>query len=724
MRHVNILPFMLLAYALYPASLGYAEAFEPWQGAVDFHTKVGNERTIGSVDVMIPLQQDENNMLFLDTRGIFTNQDTTEGNVGIGYRCKNCISKNWIFGGYAFWDRRRSQYDNYFSQATIGAEILSDTWDVRINGYQPMSEKRLISQSASSAALSPDGSVLIDNGQVFEKALRGYDIEVGRRLDAEGNTWAHLAFYKFGGWGDPNIDGMRLRLYSDVTDWLRLGAETMYDSPRGHTSFAEMRIRIPFGPKPEKEVSALQKRFYEPIVRDIDIVTQSVSPPKEVMKGSNGETVKVIFVDNTAVAGGDGSQASPYNNLADAETAMARNWIIYVLEGDGTTANMNGGITIDEREVRLIGAGVALTTNEGIQILPAGNAPKITNTGGDAVTIDANDVEVAGFTIDTPTGDGVFVFNDDDANINNITVNNAGLSGVHGLYSIGKNDLTINNVTVSGSTQNGIKLENYNNADITASITNSTASTNTQPGIFVQGNNGSKLVLTLENNISTGNGGNGGAYIQNDSTDTMTITSTGNTVTNNNNFGMYYVATGTGTMTVTSSGNTITGNPSNGLSVWAQSKALNATFTNENTSTNATGITLTSSNDADLDVSLNNINSSNNTSSGLVVRNQNTATLAMDMQNTTVAGNGNQGVDIQDTSADTFLADLGGGTRSSAGSNSIYGSTNFDIRLDTATQLKATNNWWGNAGGLQGGDTSLLNGSTIDSSSFLTSDPN
>jgi len=724
---IKYVQFMLLATFIYwgsPVFSCLAESFEPWSGAVDLHTKIGNERTIGSIDVMIPLQQDENNMLFLDTRGIFTNQDTSEGNIGLGYRCKNCISKNWIFGSYGFFDRRRSQHDKYFSQLTMGVEVLSDTWDFRINGYQPISEKKLISQAAATAELTPNGTVFVDSGETFEKSLRGYDIEFGRKLDDKGNTWAHAAFYKFGGWGNPNVDGIRVRIHSDITDWLRIGAETMYDGPRGHNTFAELRVRIPFGAKP-KEKSLLQKRFYEPIVRDIDIVTQSIKAAKEPAKGSNGSNLKIIFVDNSVAVGGDGTQATPYNTLAAAESAEKRSETIYVLEGDGTVANMNAGITINSDNIRFVGEGVALTTLEGVVILPSGNAPKITNTAGDAITVSANNIEVAGFTIDAPTGDGVYILDNNYLNVHDLTINNAGLSGVHAVFSKQTRTLTVEDVAVTGSTQNGIKLETYLSGNMNVTLRNNTLTNNTQPGVFIQSNNQSLLNLTLDTNTSTGNGGNGGFYVQGATDATMIIDATNNTATNNNNYGMYYISGGEGSTTLTSSGNTVTGNINNGISVWAQdSSTLTASFLNEDTSTNTTGFTVTANSSAQLDIAMGNINSSNNTVNGFLVRNQNSAQLLMGIENSTIASNGNNGFDIENTSGDTMEVDLGGGDRSSTGSNSIYSNTVVDMKLNTGSQLSATQNWWGNVLGLQPAQTNLIGGSTIDSSSFLTSDPN
>lgn len=65
-----------------------------------------------------------------------------------------------------------------------------------------------------------------------------------------------------------------------------------------------------------------------------------------------------------------------------------------------------------------------------------------------------------------------------------------------------------------------------------------------------------------------------------------------------------------------------------------------------------------------------------------------------------------------------------GGAFGSVGGSSIFGNTGTDLRVDLdGGELKAENNWWGDAAGLQPARVTLGSGSTVDSTPFLTTAP-
>ena len=84
---------------------------------------------------MIPLWQDGCSLLFADVRGQIDDNESMEGNWGLGLR--TIRDNGWIFGGYTFYDLRHTENSNYFDQLTFGLEALSVEWDARVNGYIP-----------------------------------------------------------------------------------------------------------------------------------------------------------------------------------------------------------------------------------------------------------------------------------------------------------------------------------------------------------------------------------------------------------------------------------------------------------------------------------------------------------------------------------------------------------------------------------------------------------
>ncbi|MBU0858929.1 MAG: inverse autotransporter beta domain-containing protein, partial [Alphaproteobacteria bacterium] len=108
----------------------------PWNPVLDVTLTGGNRRTLGVVDMMMPVAQTHDTMLFVDLRTVITDQDTWEGNAGAGIRQLIC-GRDLIVGAYGFYDLRRSEHDNNFHQITTGAEMIAADWDARINLYTP-----------------------------------------------------------------------------------------------------------------------------------------------------------------------------------------------------------------------------------------------------------------------------------------------------------------------------------------------------------------------------------------------------------------------------------------------------------------------------------------------------------------------------------------------------------------------------------------------------------
>jgi hypothetical protein len=69
----------------------------------------------------------------------------------------------------------------------------------------------------------------------------------------------------------------------------------------------------------------------------------------------------VWYVRNNASAGGDGSSATPFDSLSQADAAAtAAGAYLYVYQGDGTTSGLTGGVTLLANQ-RLVGAAEDLT---------------------------------------------------------------------------------------------------------------------------------------------------------------------------------------------------------------------------------------------------------------------------------------------------------------------------------------------------------------------------
>ena len=125
-----------------------------------------------------------------------------------------------------------------------------------------------------------------------------------------------------------------------------------------------------------------------------------------------------FFVDNTLAGGGNGSQATPFNNLADGVAALGTGDTLFVFRGDGTSTNLAGAFTLPAG-ASLIGEAVGLSVNPRIvaqEILPVGLAPTITGP----ITL-SNGNTVSGLTIEGSASEGITSLGFTDATITNNT---------------------------------------------------------------------------------------------------------------------------------------------------------------------------------------------------------------------------------------------------------------------------------------------------------------
>ena len=177
----------LVASVFFISTAALAEEPGPkWGAFLDIEGKVGTKRKLGEVTLFAPLWQDEATMLFGDLRFKIDDQNSHEGNFGLGLR--RMMADGWIAGLYGFFDRRHSPNDNMFNQLTFGAEVLGTNFDFRANTYWPVgSTVQAVgqpTQGASTAAVS-GGTLQVTTPamlQRFEYALRGFDAEAGVRV--------------------------------------------------------------------------------------------------------------------------------------------------------------------------------------------------------------------------------------------------------------------------------------------------------------------------------------------------------------------------------------------------------------------------------------------------------------------------------------------------------------------------------------------------------------
>ncbi|MCX7361077.1 MAG: inverse autotransporter beta domain-containing protein [Alphaproteobacteria bacterium] len=462
------------ALLVVPTSVMAEEPARKWGSFLDIEGKVGTKRNLGEATLFVPLLQDERTMLFGDVRFKMDDQNSHEGNFGLGVR--RMMAAGWNAGFYGFYDRRHSPNDNMFNQLTFGAEALGTHFDFRANSYWPVGNTvQAVGQPSTGPTVGAvSGSTLqvITPAvlQRFEYALRGFDAEAGVRIPVLPVESPYQIRFYAGGFrfDEPTgvasvVSGPRLRL--EFTDYdvpglwngtrFTVGAEWQTDEVRGSQFFAGLRLRVPLQAEPDRTKRTLQeRRMTDPIVRDVDIVantqTVAVTPAfTEQAVTANGQAITAISSATTSGTALPGAVAGAGSNS------------FVVLQGTFTTTastNLQSGQS-------LYGGGmVSIQTASGRTVMVSLPGATINGSvsGAASVNMGASST-LSGMTITNTQssglgGYGVRVNNVADATISNnmISVTETGANNTTAIVATGGvGTLTINNNSLSATTTGG-----------------------------------------------------------------------------------------------------------------------------------------------------------------------------------------------------------------------------------------------------------------------------
>lgn len=499
MRTAAFISLMTITTALSTPS-ALAQEQPKWRGHVEAEGKWGTERSLGEIGVFLPVWQNDKTLIFGDVRGRFDNNSSSEGNFGVGVRHQ--INDLWALGGYVFYDRRHTEANNNFNQATIGVEALSEKLELRVNGYIPESDEKTVAGSgggSTTTAAANNGNfqfVTVTGGGVVERALPGVDIEAGYQfnLPSDWELWAYGGGFHFNADDYNSITGPRGRVelsYNNVPylgdgSKFTLGFETQTDTVRGGQSWGIARLRIPLNyndAKTTSELSALDKRMTTRIVRDIDIVAgESETPATTTTENAsatlaNGQSYNgYILVENgdnignEITAGGAGSLVVLDGNFNTGSLLIVN--ANQTIMGGGGTVTITGNDSGQTASVTLPGSRSSVHgTNGAANVFAMTNNTIIENidiTGGSrGINISTgNDQIVRNVTISDSGNDNMQIFAADNVTIDNVTMNNPDGGNEEGIQiQSGVDNLTIRNSTVNGANIGFIFVsgDNYNN---------------------------------------------------------------------------------------------------------------------------------------------------------------------------------------------------------------------------------------------------------------------
>jgi hypothetical protein len=504
-----------------------------WSAHLEVGGKVGTKTAIGETSLFVPLFQTFDRLIYTDIRGAFGKQGSQELNAGLGIR--QIIDNRWILGAYGFFDYRRSQYNNHFKQITLGAEAMTESLTLRANAYLPVGKTRQTLASHDSVAVG-SGAITVREGQ--ERAMRGFDAEAGALLkglqltaDGKDQFWIYGGGYAF--WEDrtETVWGPRVRAEYRIDDVLFEGsrvsllAEYQYDEPRGNQGFFGARLRLPlqrvFGVNGGSNLTPLEMRMTETVVRDVDVVTQA---------GAFGDAVTGIdAATGTALDNLEILDASSATLEQDIETAGAAKQIF--VYGAGERIDVSGTISLTASQ-RVAGAfnvrnpltgrtmrvgdtriNGTSTTTDIFEMAEGARLTGFTLSGGrTAVNADgANNVTLADLTITDVGSGGINVENASNLTISGVRFSNVSFSGADGFSNFNPTS-TVKGVAIRLNRVDGATI-----SDVTADTV----------GMGVFANVSENLVLTNVNLSNTSKEAVVFHYVHNAELDGVNIERTG-----------------------------------------------------------------------------------------------------------------------------------------------------------------------------------------------------
>lgn len=398
---------------------------------------------------------------FIDGRGHLFDNGTWAANGGIGLRSQ--LGKR-IYGINAYYDYRGTKHLNY-NQASVGFETLGTLVDARINGYLPFSRKTSDPYDTEFGYFSGHYLFL---SQKVEFAMKGVDTEVGFHLGNcdSWNFYASAGPYYFRGPSGPNAWGGKIRASISYQDLVTFEVIESYDNVFHNKTQGQIGISIPLGRKnTETRTKKLYCRSLQPVARNEIVVLNHKHKYPIAINPLSNSPYYFVFVNNTSSS--EGTFESPYPSLLLAQENSSPNQIIYTFPGDGTTRNMDQGITLQARQ-KFWGSSIPhnLQTAQGAITVPQMSiaAPQITNINllGVGATLSINN-EISGIVFTETSGQAINGTDPAELSLSSCT-----------FIGCGQGDGGIFPVTLESS------------SPLTAAITKNTFTRNTNSGIYIR----------------------------------------------------------------------------------------------------------------------------------------------------------------------------------------------------------------------------------------------
>lgn len=539
---------------------------------------------------------------FLEGRLFVHHNGALGSNLLLGQRFYS-PSGDRTYGGYIAYDTRNTGR-SFFNQIGLGLETLGD-WDARLNVYIPVGTTRnrvadLISNTFTfiPSATGIGVNLAFDRRREFEAAATAVDLEAGGKVIAlgeEGVLRGYGGVYYLSPSGGSSVVGVRGRLEAIPVDYLTVGLSLQYDSLFQTRLAAMIGVTFPssaYTNTPNQRTLPKLRgndRLGESVVRQNAIQVTSQLETSQVLATSRvtGGPLRILLVNQTGGAGGNGTETSPFTTTSVAVGNSAAGDYVFALANAGAPAS--AGFTIPDQVT-------VISTQSQVPI----DAVEVSN-------IQLNPPFTRGTGILVPIVGTVVMGN--DTVLSGYDVNVAATPGTTGIQANGVSNTLVSDNVITSQGAPGINAAALAG---TADIINNRITATDERGILI---NGSSATLNIAGNTLTTT--NFAAIRMDNTTGNTTVSNNTATTTNAPGFNFQNVA---GNVTVTSNTVTSTGVGNDGILVNNTAGNVNLTIAQNVATGGNNGIFVALQNAATGSVAITNNQAINSRSAGILAR--------------------------------------------------------------------------------------------------------
>lgn len=324
-----------------------------------FHKMIGDgvgfSHGYSRLGLRAKLWEDFDRHFFTEVHAMITDDSKAGANVGLGYR--------WLYDGgvaglHTWYDNIESSAGHRYQQIAFGAEYLHPSFDIRANGYVPFdSRENFLGVVDPGDVPRFLGSTIGTDGiGLFERAMHGFDLEVGTPVPVVKWLRMYAGTYWLGSQNGGDATGFRGRAEARIAQGVNLNFIVTEDNRFGTNVNMDVEVRWGRRGLPTRfirDYAALDRR-YDQVRRTwpVHLSRERDDVFVPLIRPETGGEYSIVWVNNTAGPGGDGSFENPFNMLPDrAEGAD----LILVRRGVGNTV---GNIALEANQ-QLLGEGKA-----------------------------------------------------------------------------------------------------------------------------------------------------------------------------------------------------------------------------------------------------------------------------------------------------------------------------------------------------------------------------